>query len=230
MMSDAYAVLWITCKFHAIYLICIYLGECKMVFYVLVTLSFAEEVHKLLFFLYIIRSTFDKESIMGTIGYIISSILIMIILLNVIAELTSKKRRSRYAEDYRTIMKELDDKLLEAMEERGINFTEVKRFVNDNGEGIVVVRDLKKKYFGIATKDELIIDKDSAIEEIRSIYEKKGLRVHRAEVEITVSENRYNFIIAESPFFPRGLLGSIIRDCHKELLSYLEVIEEDKKK
>ncbi|MCR5732298.1 MAG: hypothetical protein K6G51_05120, partial [Sphaerochaetaceae bacterium] len=96
---------------------------------------------------------------MGTIGYIVSTILIAIILLNVIAELTSKKRRAKYSSDYRTIMQELDNKLLEAMEEHGVNFTEVKRFVNDAGEGIVVVRDLKKKAFGIATKDELIIDK-----------------------------------------------------------------------
>lgn len=82
---------------------------------------------------------------MGTASYIIFLLLLGLTIFNLFAMISAKKRKSRAAYDYNRVMKPLDDKLLRAMKERKIEFTAVQRFVNDLGEGIVVVRDLKKK-------------------------------------------------------------------------------------
>ncbi len=161
---------------------------------------------------------------MGRASYIIFLVLLAFTIFNLFATATAKKRKGKAAYDYNRVMKPLDDKLLKAMKERGINFTEVKRFVNDLGEGYVVVKDLEKRMFGIATAEHLIIEEYSSLEEVEGIYEKKGMRVSKAEVAATIGETVYTFIVASRPFFPRGLIGSILRETYNDLYDYLDGI------
>ncbi len=164
---------------------------------------------------------------MGRVSYIIFLVLLALTIFNLFATLSAKKRKNKAAYDYNRVMKPLDDKLLKAMKERKIEFTAVQRFVNDLGEGIVIVRDLERKIFGIATADHLIIEGYSSLEEVKGIYEKKGMRVPKAEVEATIGDTVYTFVIASRPFFPRGLIGSILRDSYNELVDLLQGISNE---
>ena len=161
---------------------------------------------------------------MGTASYIIFLLLLGLTIFNLFAMISAKKRKSRAAYDYNRVMKPLDDKLLKAMKERKIEFTAVQRFVNDLGEGIVVVRDLKKKVFGIATAEHLIIESYSALEEVKGIYEKSGMKVPKAEVEASIGDTVYTFVIASRPFFLKGLIGSILRESYNDFIDLLQSI------
>ena len=65
--------------------------------------------------------------------YILLMVLIAFTIFNFYALLTSKKRRAKSAASYYQEMGTIEDRLLRMMKERALNFTTVKRLMNDKG-------------------------------------------------------------------------------------------------
>ena len=82
-------------------------------------------------------------------------VLIAVTLFNFYAMITSKKRRARSAASYQQEMGTIENNLLKLMKERALNFTTVKRLMNDKGEGIIVVTDPDKRKAAIGMRGDI---------------------------------------------------------------------------
>ena len=159
--------------------------------------------------------------------YIIALLLIALTLFNLFATLSAKKRKAISQNEYARSMKEIEDKLLRIQKERNLDFKGIKRVVNDNNEGIVLVWDNLKKVGAIGMKDDTLLFSYSDISEVKKEYEKKGKKIISARIILTLKDAIYTYTFASKPFSPKGILGRVIYESCEEFASELERMKKE---
>ena len=128
--------------------------------------------------------------------YILLMVLIAVTLFNFYAMITSKKRRARSAASYQQEMGTIENNLLKLMKERALNFTTVKRLMNDKGEGIIVVTDPDKRKAAIGMRGDIELfsfeDLESAGKEY--LQGEKG-KLLGSRVYAVISGTKYEYTI-----------------------------------
>lgn len=164
--------------------------------------------------------------------YILLMILIAFTIFNFYALLTSKKRRAKSAASYYQEMGTIEDSLLKLMKERALNFTTVKRLMNDKGQGIVIVTDPEKRKAAIGMRGDTELFSFEDLEDAGKEYlhgEKKG-KVLGSRVYAVISGTRFEYTIASKPFSPKGPFGKVLYQTTEEFYDELmRIIEEGKK-
>ncbi len=164
--------------------------------------------------------------------YIVVLFLIALTLFNLYAMLTSKRRRINALSSYRSEMQVIEEKLLKLMKERGLDFSLVRRFMNDRGNGIILASDPDKKKAAIAMKDDIELFSFSELEDAGAEYIKseKGKPVC-SKVFAQISGTRFEYTIGSRPFYPRSPLGKVVYETTEEFARALEkILEEGKEK
>ena len=159
--------------------------------------------------------------------YILLMVLIAFTLFNFYAMMTSKKRRARSAASYQQEMGTIENNLLKLMKERALNFTTVKRLMNDK----IVVTDPEKRKAAIGMRGDIELfafeDLESAGKEY--LQGEKG-KILGSRVYAVISGTKYEYTIGSRPFRPKGPLGKVVYDTTEEFHTELErIIAEGKK-
>lgn len=163
--------------------------------------------------------------------YILLMVLIAVTLFNFYAMITSKKRRARSAASYQQEMGTIENNLLKLMKERALNFTTVKRLMNDKGEGIIVVTDPDKRKAAIGMRGDIELFSFEDLESAGKEYLRgeKG-KLLGSRVYAVISGTKYEYTIGSRPFRPKGPLGKVVYDTTEEFHAELErIIAEGKK-
>ncbi len=162
--------------------------------------------------------------------YILLMVLIALTLLNFYAMLTSKKRRAQSARSYQMEMSEVEGRLLKLMKERALNFTEVWRFMNDKGEGIVLVTDPEKRMAAIGMRGDTELFSFDDITDARADFTKSGRRYREASVTATIRGTEYTYQIGTKPFWRKGIIGKVVYQTAEEFTAALwKIIDRGKK-
>lgn len=159
--------------------------------------------------------------------YIIALFLIALTLFNLFATITAKKRKALSKSDYARKMDEIEKKLLLIQSQRNLDFKGIKRMVNDQDEGIVLVWDDEKKTGAIGMKDDQLVFSYSDICEVKKEYVKQGKKITSAKVKLTIGNEVYTYTFGSKPFSPRGIIGKVVYETTEEFASELERMKKE---
>ncbi len=162
--------------------------------------------------------------------YILCFALVIFTVFNFIALISAKKRKAVGNRSYQAIIWPIEQRLLKYMKERGLDYSIVKRMINDKGEGIIFVSDPKNKVAAVAMSDDTLHFHFSELENVERYYQLEGKKTTGAMVVLTVDGTDYKYMIASSKFNPRGLLGKVLYDTTEDFYSVVHAILEDKEK
>ena len=161
--------------------------------------------------------------------YILLMILIAFTIFNFYALLTSKKRRAKSAASYYQEMGTIEDSLLKLMKERALNFTTVKRLMNDKGQGIVIVTDPEKRKAAIGMRGDTELFSFDELTDAHADFTKGKRRYHTASVTAVIRGVDITYEIGTRPFFRRGIIGKVIYETAGEFNASLwEIINASK--
>lgn len=168
-------------------------------------------------------------SIKDILSYILLMILIAFTLLNFYALLTSKKRRAASTMKYNTEMSTIESNLLRIMKERALNFTMVRRFMNDKGQGIILVADMEKRIAAIGMTGDTELFSFGELTDAHADFTKGKRRYHTASVTAVIRGVDITYEIGTRPFFRRGIIGKVIYETAGEFNASLwEIINASK--
>ncbi len=164
-------------------------------------------------------------SIKSFVLYIAVMLLIALTLFNFYALITARKRKSTAKGSYHFEMDAIESKLLRLMKERGLNFSIVRRFMNDRGDGIIFVSDPENRKAAIAMKDDIELFSFEDLEDAGKEYLKNEKdKTLGSRVYAVISGTRIEYTIGSKPFNPRGLMGKVIYETTEEFFKELETI------
>ena len=156
--------------------------------------------------------------------YIIALLLIGITGINLYATMTSKKRKDTANKSYHKIIWPIEERLLSEMKSRGLEYTVVKRMLNDQDQGIIFCADNVKRKAVIAMADSSIHFDFEDLKDSKVEYNTQGKKVLRAEVSATIKDTVYTYEIASKEFNPRSIIGKVLHGTAEDFAKALEDI------
>lgn len=156
--------------------------------------------------------------------YIIALLLIGITGVNLYATMTSKKRKDKSNQSFQKIIWPIEERLLSEMKGRGLEYTVVRRLLNDQDQGIIFCSDPKNRKAVIAMADSSVHFSFDELKDSKVIYETQGKKVLRADVHVIINDTVYTYEIASKEFNPRSLMGKVLYETAEELANLLEDI------
>ena len=135
-------------------------------------------------------------TITSILTYILALFLIAFTLFNLYATMTAKKRKQISSASFKVLCNEIEKELIKLQQEKGLNFSYVKRMANDQNNVIIFVKDLDKKFAAIAMKDDIKLFSFSDIKDVKTQYEKSNKKILSAKVDVTINDETWTYTFA----------------------------------
>lgn len=156
--------------------------------------------------------------------YGLALLLIGITGINLYITMTAKGRRDKSKNSFHKVIWPIEERLLSEMKGRGLNYTVVRRLLNDKDQGIIFASDPEKRKAVIAMADSSLHFDFADLKESKALYKQRGNKVEKAEVRVTIKDSTYIYEIASREFNPKSFLGKVLYETAEELNGLLAEI------
>jgi len=160
---------------------------------------------------------------MSIISSIILFLLIIITLFNLYAQTIGKKRKDEGMKQYKKEAADLESLAWKEMQERNLKFDEKHLYLNDKGQGILLVFDNTQKKLALFMRDACTIFPFSDLEtcEVKKNADKG--KIWNIRVDITTADTIYTYMFGETKRSSKSYFSRFIQ---KDATEFRDVIKQ----